>query len=418
MQNRAASGGIEAAPNTSIQGAFIHTATPAQNKQISRRIVLIGGGAALAVLAGGAGTWAVMNHTQKPATTSSSTTISVDPNGPDLILRGHTKPVTSLAWSSQSDTFLASAAEDGTVLLWPIQAPPQQQVSLPSASTKQTFRTSGPLLLSWSADGKLLAIGNTGNGKTASIEVYTADLQKMAPGYTTIIVPNVSSVAGLAWQNNYLTALAALPSQAGQKELQLSLRDRQQPQKQLEPILIKGSIPTDEKRSPLLLASPNGNTLGLVEAEGVVAGRVKASGSTIQWQQLLGPVKPDGQIKAITWMPSGAVIGALATKNDKDCSLALWDTRQKEQDPLSTDAVLTTIAWCPATTSSLIATGSKDGRVLIWKYSGNNIPLTLDSNLKAEVITLAWSADGQWLAAGFNDKDASILVWNIQRRGF
>jgi WD40 repeat protein len=76
------------------------------------------------------------------------------------------------------------------------------------------------------------------------------------------------------------------------------------------------------------------------------------------------------------------------------------------------------MAWSPAATSDLVAIGSKDGQVLIWKYAGSNLPAHLNSNLKAEVISLAWSLDGQWLAAGFNDKDASILVWNIQGRGF
>jgi serine/threonine protein kinase len=379
-------------------------------QQVSRRSLLIGGSAALTILAGGAGAWAFISNRQKPENASQPTPATTDPNGPDLILRGHTKPVTSLAWSAQS--LLASASEDGSVLLW---TPQQQQAARPSASARQTFHTTSPLLLSWSSDGQWLAIGNTGKGTTASLELYTSDLRKTPPGYSTAIaIPGTTAIAGLAWQNRYLTAVAA-----GEKPLQLHIWNTQEPQQQLDPITLTGSLSTTlSARSPLLLASPDSSLLALAETEGVIAGQIKLAGAATQWQQVLSPIKLDDRIKAISWMPSGTVMGALTTTNDQTFSLLLWTMQKKEQDPLSTDAILTTMAWSPAATSDLIATGSKDGQVLIWKYAGSNIPARLDSNLRAEVISLAWSPDGQWLAAGFNDKDASILVWNIQGRGF
>ncbi len=374
--------------------------------QISRRSLFIGGGAALALLAGGVSTWAFLSNRQKPEQTGQPTTTTADPNGPDLILRGHTKPVTSLAWSAQSH--LASAGEDGTVLLWT-----PQQGTRPAASARQTFHTTNPLLLSWSPDGQWLAIGNTGQGTSASLELYSSDLHTTAPGYNTgISVPGTTAIAGLAWQNRYLTAV-------GEKPLHLHIWNTQEPQRQFAPIALPGTLATTlSTRSPLLLASPDSTLLALAEAEGVITGQIKLSGTMAQWQQVLSPVKLDGHIKAISWMSSGTVMGALTTTNERTFSLALWTRQKLEQDLLPTDAILTTLAWSPAATSDLLATGSKDGQVLLWKYSGSNIPAHLDSNLQAEVISLAWSPDGQWLAAGFNDKDASILLWNIQGRGF
>ncbi|GHO95971.1 hypothetical protein KSF_060190 [Reticulibacter mediterranei] len=400
----------QAEPIPHIQRSLNPETDRAAKQQVSRRSLLIGGGATLAVLAGGAGTWAFTSTWQKPESTAQLTPTATDPNGPDLILHGHTKPVTSLAWSAQS--LLASASEDGTVLLW---NPQQQQAIQPSATARQTFQPTGPLLLSWSSDGQWLAIGNTGKGTTASLELYSSDLRKTAPGYSTAVtIPSKTVIAGLAWQNHYLTAIAA-----GEKPLQLHIWNTQEPQQQLDPIALTGTLSTMlSARSPLLLASPDGSLLALAEAEGVIAGQIKLSGTTVQWQQVLSPVKLDGRIKAISWMSSGTVMGALTTTNDQAFSLALWTMQKKEQDALSTDAILTTMAWSPAATSDLIAIGSKDGQVLIWKYAGSNIPAHLNSSLKAEVISLAWSPDGRWLAAGFNDKDASILVWNIQGRGF
>jgi serine/threonine protein kinase len=400
----------QAEPVSQLPGSFNPEAGSTAKQPVSRRSLLIGSGAALAVLAGGAGTWAFINNRQKPESAAPLTPTAADPNGPDLILHGHTKPVTSLAWSAQS--LLASASEDGTVLLW---MPKQQQTTRLAAIARQAFQPTSPLLLSWSSDGQWLAIGNTGKGTTASLELYTSDLRKTAPGNSTAVtIPDTTAIAGLAWQNRYLAAVAT-----GEKPLQLHIWNTQEPQQQLDPIVLTGTLSTTlSARSPLLLASPDSSLLALAEAEGVIAGQIKPAGTTAQWQQVLSPIKLDGRIKAISWMSSGTVMGALTTTNDQAFSLALWTGQKKEQDALSTDAILTTMAWSPAATSDLVAIGSKDGQVLIWKYAGSNLPAHLNSNLKAEVISLAWSLDGQWLAAGFNDKDASILVWNIQGRGF
>jgi WD40 repeat protein len=81
------------------------------------------------------------------------------------------------------------------------------------------------------------------------------------------------------------------------------------------------------------------------------------------------------------------------------------------------------MAWCPAPANAqtyLVAAGTKDGNVIIWNYLKNTQPAgTLNSGgLNAEVLALAWSADGQWLAASYKDNDSTILIWKIPGRGF
>jgi WD40 repeat protein len=77
------------------------------------------------------------------------------------------------------------------------------------------------------------------------------------------------------------------------------------------------------------------------------------------------------------------------------------------------------VAWCPAPSSKLLAAGSKDGGVYIWEVNpgnlqGNALPTrSLNGLAGAEVTALAWSPDGQWLAAGYNDTNDSILIWKL-----
>ena len=65
-----------------------------------------------------------------------------------------------------------------------------------------------------------------------------------------------------------------------------------------------------------------------------------------------------------------------------------------------------------------MAAGSKEGVTYIWNVDpkngqGNTLPIHTFTGPNANVTTLTWSADGQWLAAGYDDTSNSILVWKI-----
>jgi len=83
------------------------------------------------------------------------------------------------------------------------------------------------------------------------------------------------------------------------------------------------------------------------------------------------------------------------------------------------DTILNTVAWSPAPTSTHLAAGDMNGAVHIWEVNpgnsqGNALPTRTLTGVKGATVTaLAWSIDGRWLAAGFNDANDSVLIWKI-----
>ncbi|WP_165423877.1 hypothetical protein [Ktedonosporobacter rubrisoli] len=76
---------------------------------------------------------------------------------------------------------------------------------------------------------------------------------------------------------------------------------------------------------------------------------------------------------------------------------------------------MTALAFNPVISNTLVAAGATDGKVYIWDVQGNTLPqrTLVAGDVHDPVRTLAWSSDGQYLAAGYNDVNASILIWKI-----
>src|SRR5215469_14790756 len=128
------------------------TVAPAR-KGMTRRQVLISGGAALAAI-GGVGTWAVaskliqaQSHVHPPSTTTMRPTVPA--NAPTLTLLGHNKPITALSWSPRAN-ILASAGQDNQVMLWDVPALQQRQNNSPQPKARQSLVDAGNILLAWS----------------------------------------------------------------------------------------------------------------------------------------------------------------------------------------------------------------------------------------------------------------------------
>ena len=121
-------------------------------------------------------------------------------------------------------------------------------------------------------------------------------------------------------------------------------------------------------------------------------------------------------VNALSWSPDGKSIGAF--NNGGSTTIAYWNRQGSRWQPsaeLQVNAILTTMAWCPSPTSSLVATGASDGTVLLWQAGNGTQPIrTLTSGgMNSPVQTLAWSADGRWLAASYQDNFGTILVFSI-----
>jgi WD40 repeat protein len=180
-----------------------------------------------------------------------------------------------------------------------------------------------------------------------------------------------------------------------------------------------------------LAASPDGSMQAIASGLGVLVGKLDLSGKEAAWKNSVPLLKfgskyyPAG---AVTWSPDGKYVAAINNAQFisslmPSSELVVWNWQSGDQTAMALprpDAVLTTLAWSPVPSSTLMAAGSKDGSVYIWKFNsnaatgaGNSLPIRTLKGLNAEITTVAWSADGRWLAAGYKDTQDSILIWKL-----
>jgi serine/threonine protein kinase len=402
------------------------------DRSLSRRHIIIGGSAAL-LAAGGLGTWAAVSKFRAAPNlqTKSAPTPTPNPNGPNLILQGHLKPASSLAWSPQKN-MLASIADQDDLLLWDIT---KQQSGSPDPIARRKARKGGSMLLSWSPDGSMLALANTGeeplSQDNAAIDLYTGDISKFAPGFTTYVTgEDTSTVSGMCWVNKTtLVTVTHSPFNSNDSNhFRLWAMDVAQPGQHVKAIPIAGSLGGSFSLSTspqLLAASPDGTLVAISLYNTIAIGKISLAANIVQWQQtftLQFEKNSFAQSTGVFWAPDGQNIGTFYQSNVS--SIYLWNWQNKQNAPskeFDTDAKLITMAWSPTPKNPLIATASADGKVQIWNPNKGTAPVgTLNGGeiTNKKITALAWSADGQWLAAGYDDNDTSILVWKIQGKGF
>jgi eukaryotic-like serine/threonine-protein kinase len=410
--------------------------TPPASPGIKRRKLLIGGAASLVTVGGGLALWRILSqsHPTPPNRTSSPTpTPTSDPLAPVMILRGHNSPVWNLAFSpAQNSLVLTSTGkEDQFVLLWDIQK--FQNQASPSTpidryTAKQSFISASPLTC-WSRDGKYLAIGQPEPGRSAfdetTMTVYTGDLNAPAPGFTKpVTVPGSNTIQGITWyQDKYVVIgnnISVLTNPNGKNQFQIGVIDTTQTQPQWIATTFDGFLPLsfgNKTNSFPLASSPDGSLLALTDEKTVMVGTLAITGTTLTWQQEQEPLQMDNtsfsnKFSTVIWSPSGDKIGAIYGN-----TIAVWDWKVGKNAGFTLkldNKTLTAIAWSPTPSSGLVAGGTDDGTVAIWDTAGKNlIPIKTfnTGKFKALVSTLAWSADGQWLAAGLQDNYGSIAVW-------
>jgi len=404
---------------------------------ITRRQVLIGGGVAL-LAAGGLGTWVLTSHPfqsrQNPVPMRVPTVKPTsNPDAPAMTLLGHNQPISSLAWSPATTNILASAGNDDQVLMWDIQAIQQGQASQDQPKAKKQFTSTGTVLLAWSADGKDLAIGNPTflipnlnnpdpNTVATTMYVYRGDLRDFAPGYDDkLTFPKTVKISALTWAPGKYLVTGHHPHDLNEHYL-LEVWDPARPEQRLAPLTQFGFIYG-------LAYSPDGATLAAAEGLGVTILQPQVSGNTVHWNIPFTHLK-FGQVQypasAVTWSPDGHYVAAityadvLLKQNINPASqVGIWDVKSGQEAqtiptvPTNVQVILTALAWSPAPTSTQLAAGSREGKVYIWNVAGNSLPTRTLTGVNAEIEALAWSADGHWLAAGYNDVHHSILIWKL-----
>jgi len=152
--------------------------------------------------------------------------------------------------------------------------------------------------------------------------------------------------------------------------------------------------------------SPDGNRLGSSDQGGTLFIWDPKSGKIIQ------SIEHKSEVD-FSWAPDGNSIVA-CTKNslsvfDLQKGSSIWQ-RQVEGENC--------VSWSPM--NNAIATGSDDGVVRLWNPKDGKLDYEL-SNHRGDVIALAWSFNGQFLASGGGtsggrDYDQAIRVWDVDSR--
>lgn len=402
------------------------------DKGITRRQLMIGGGVALVLVGGSLVAWTLASHHTAQSTNQSSTTgqqatstpAKLDPNAPVLTLLGHNKPVGSFAWSPTAP-ILASAGSnsDGYVYLWDVAALYQQPLQSPQYKAQKQFSGSSNLILAWSAKNNVLAIGNAAvEMGSAQVSVYRGDLAGPAsgyPGYNSTPPLQVNGLLnGLAWtEDDYL--LCTTTPQIGQNDALVVWNGLHQ----VGIIQLAYQLYTSSTLSIGWIApSPHDIhtvALGCLDGIHLEALTITNTTATAKVQTSLSLSSPDGfdnEVGGLTWDAGGQYLAAIAAAFTNPMIVNVWDFTDHQRAFAHTlpdqTTSLTTLAWSPVPASPFFAGGAKNGQVFIWNY-GSAPPVRVLHGLNAEITALSWSSDGHWLAAGYNDTNASILVWKI-----
>jgi len=118
----------------------------------------------------------------------------------------------------------------------------------------------------------------------------------------------------------------------------------------------------------------------------------------------------------LAWSPDGTLIaggGSLTDPSGMDNGMVvLWDARSGKQFKLLTDGMagqrINTLAWSPD--GQWLAAGMAGGEIILWDMQRYR-PVDLLMGHADQVVGLNWSTDGSLLAS--NGLDGTVLIWKM-----
>ncbi len=406
---------------TPVVSATLPASPPVAQPALTRRHLVIAGGAVAAVAVGGVATWALSRN--------SLPSVVRDPNKPVLVLIGQNKPAHWLGWSPSADT-LASAGDENRLLIWEVPQLIKGPRSSPLYAASQKFDTT-IIRVAWSYDGRYLAVGAINNvtdpnagpdSNQGSINVYTRDLKPAADHIPAIKTPEGFNANNLWWiQNRYL--ITVVPQINGNNQSQLMrMWDTTQPQLSLKPLLINAASPMMGTQT--LAVSPGGFQVALGLGDGVTLGQVSVVNNEVRWQTHIDRLRLSQDNIAADGVSWGADGNTLVAYNETSKVITFWNLQEGQpqghrlQLPDDVKGKNIHSLACNRRTpvaSPYITVGFENGAVYLWKAAADSLPISkLDTHgIQANVMSLAWSNDGHYLAAGFADTNATILVWQF-----
>ncbi len=129
-------------------------------------------------------------------------------------------------------------------------------------------------------------------------------------------------------------------------------------------------------------------------------------------QQLMahGAEQPWNVLTAVSWSPADPLVAVGAA----DRTVRIWDAETMQPSAMlphgSHDGRISALAW-NANNSNLLASASKDSRILLHDLRSMQKPICRLLGHTQEVCGLRWSPDGSQLASGGNDN--CLCMWDL-----
>lgn len=410
----------------------VSSVTPKPVTRLARRKMLmgVGFGAGVLLVGGGATAYLVnsLTHhgpiTPLPTATSAHPATAAPSSGTPLVISSaFTKPVAYMAWSPVKPN-LVTWSQDQKLVLWDVSS--ASQSSAPHQIVQKDMGSGlNNIALRWSPNGKMLALGNGGfDSKSSSYEtlIYIDNLSGISPGIPETTITTSSITQGLAWtSNNYIVTLEGAFVGLN-SEIHLTIWNIQRPAQKPFRTTINAELPSDFNATVnMATTSPNGSTLAIGTSTGMLLGRLTTTGQSPSWQQIANPISLDNNsVGEIAWSANGRYVAAVLFNPSANGIVGAWDSTQQYQPVLpslgasSVPAQISHLAWSPTSKTPLLAFGGSDGNVYLWNVGSSTAPSrTLSGNIQGSITSLAWSYDGQWLAASYDDVSTTILLWRM-----
>jgi WD40 repeat protein/tetratricopeptide (TPR) repeat protein len=335
------------------------------------------------------------------------------------VLRGHTSPVYSVAYSSDGMR-LATWGVNGTIKIWDADTGRlDADIVHPDHVSAGAWSPDNTLLASGHADGTLTISGTHAGGKIVTLRGHVASIDDLAWSFDgtrlasasydfTARIWEVASekmVLGPLRHSHRIMSVAWEPNgqrlATGGADLTVKIWNATTGHEDL-------SLRGHQDRITSLVWSPDGRL-----ASGALDGR-KRIWDSIRDQE--SNVLPGHVVRAtaVAWGPDGR---RLASAGD-DGKIRIWDpaTGQealtlKGHDESRVDqqfGLIRSLAWSPD--GAHLASAGLDGTAKVWQVAGGREVFALPADHGA-VWSLAWSPDGTHLAAGSQDGTIRVVKW-------
>ena len=286
------------------------------------------------------------------------------PNHALHVLKGHSAAVTSLSWQPGSSQ-LVSGSLDKTARLWSVN----DGSAIATISAGSEVRATA-----WSPDGNVLATGE----EDRSIQLWKADGRaiKRQPSWGAAILC-------LAWRGNNLLFLGTNGNSIHA----------------LDTANYKRYGKNGLARIASLAVSPDQTLMAVA----LTSGEVYFADLNNSWSAVGTIPSAYGGALSTAWSPDGKFVAVGYTNN----YAVVYDAGSRSvRYNLKHAAPVYSVAWSPASSTPILASGAGDGSVNIWNLSGQGNQ-TIYSGHSDAVLAVSWSAT--MLASA--SKDTSVILW-------